>query len=158
MHGARTRAGAAVTGGLAALALCAAGCGKGPTSDITGADVSGVVRYKGQPVGGGSVRLINPSDPNKSMSGQISGDGSYKVVNVPLGELVVVVETDSAKADPRAFIAMAKAKGGAVDESMTPPGPPLKYVAIPKKYTDPATSPLKITIEKGSQVKDLTID
>lgn len=157
MRSSRSWGGAAVFGGLAALALAIAGCGA-QKSQITGADVSGVVRYKGQPVTGGSLRLLDPADPNKSMSGEIKGDGSYKVVNAPLGEMVVVIETESARADPRGFIALAKAKGGKVDDSLMPQGPPLKYVAIPKKYGDPAASPLRLKIDKGSQVQDLTLD
>ncbi len=143
-------------GVLAAAALAAAGCTAG-NPQLTGAAVSGVVRAKGRPVTGGSLRLIDPADPNKSTSGQILGDGTYKVLNAPVGEVVVVVETASAKADPRAFIALAKAKGGKVDESILPPGPPLKYVPIDPKYSDPAKSPLRITVEKGEHTKDIEL-
>lgn len=143
---------------LAAALLAAAGCGEGK-SQITGAEVSGVVRSKNRPVTGGTVRLIDPADANRSMSGQILGDGTYKVVNVPVGELVAVVETDSAKADPRAFIALARAKGGKIDDSQVPSGPPLKFVPIDKKYNDPATSPLRVNVPgKGSHVQDLNLD
>jgi hypothetical protein len=140
--------------GLAAVAI---GCGKG-NPHLTGAEVSGVVRCKGQPLTGGTIRLIDPNDPNRSMSGHILGDGTYKVVNAPVGELVAVIETETAKSDPRAFLEMAKSKGAPGDVAKPQDGPPLKYVPIHKKYNTVGKSPLKVTVEKGSQVRDFEVD
>ena len=136
-------------------AAAAAGCGPEGTA-LTGAEVSGVVKLKGHPLTGGSVRLVDPADPNKSMGGNILGDGTYTVPNAPTGELVVVVETESAKNDPRKWVAMANAQGGAKVDA--PPGPPLKYVPIDKKYTDAATSPLRMTVTRGKNVKDVELN
>ena len=144
--------------GLAAAVLTVAGCGGG-NPQLTGAEVSGVVRHKGQLLTGGSIRLVNPTDPNKSMTGRILGDGTYVVPNAPVGEVVAVVETESAKSDPSVYIAMARAKGGNVDPSIAPQqGPPLKYVPINKKYNNPSTSPLKMTVGKGANKKDWDLD
>jgi hypothetical protein len=118
--------------------------------------VSGVVRLRGQPVGGGSIRLIDPADPNKSMGGDILGDGTYTVPNAPVGEVVVVVETESAKNDPRKWVAVANAGSGPKVEM--PPGPPLKFVPIDKRYTDAATSPLRMTVSRGKNVTDVELN
>lgn len=139
----------------AAGVLLAAGCGR-DNPHLTGADVSGVVRHKGTPLTGGTIRLVAAGDPNKSASGPIRGDGTYEVKNAPVGEVIAVVETDSARFDTATMLAMSKAKGANVPAA--PEGPPVKYMAIDRKYADPARSPLRGTVQKGTNKKDWDLE
>jgi hypothetical protein len=129
-----------------------AGCSGPDRSPITGATVTGVVRHKGALVTGGTVRLIAVDDPNKSMSGQIDGNGQYRVPNAPVGVVMVVVETESAKHDLRKLL-----KNAPEGTTNLPDGPPLKYVKMDAKYQDPAKTDVKLTVETGEQEKDIDL-
>jgi hypothetical protein len=115
--------------------------------------LAGVVRYKGQPVTGGELRLIDVNDFNKSQSARIDGDGKFEVLNAPVGEVKAVIDTEAAKTD---LSVMAAKSGGAIDPSAY--GKPVKYMAIDKKYADPQQTPVRLTIQKGSQTKDIELD
>jgi hypothetical protein len=140
---------------VALIVLAAAGCSANP--HLTGARVSGVVRYKSAPVTGGSIRLVAVGDPSRSASGAIRGDGTYAVLNAPVGQVVAVVETESARFDPAAMLALARAKGAAVNPPPEAIGPPLRYVPINKSYTRAETSPVRLVVEKGANVVDVEL-
>jgi hypothetical protein len=128
------------------------GCGD---SHRSGASVTGVVKHKGQIVRGGVLRLISVGDERLSASGLIRGDGAYEVRNAPLGEVKVVVDTESARFGPHRMI--KDAPPGAIDESKLPPGPSTDYTPIDRRYADPAESSLRMTVHKGEQQHDIDI-
>ena len=128
------------------------GCGD---SHRSGASVKGVVKHKGQVVRGGVLRLISVSDERFSASGLIRGDGAYEVRNAPLGEVKVVVDTESARFGPHRMI--KDAPPGAIDESKLPPGPPVDYTPIDQRYADPDQSDLRMTIHQGAQQHDIDV-
>ena len=141
---------------LLALLLGALGCGSGKKSQITDASVSGVVRYQGKPVTGGVVLLWSDSqDGNNSAQGRIKGDGTYQVLNAPVGTCKVVVNTAAAKHDRGALRKMGPETARAnVPE---PEEPPIEYMSIDPKYSDRKTTPIEITVEKGSQTRDIEL-
>jgi len=140
------------------------GCEKGnPNAPAT---VSGKVTYKGNPVTAGVV-TFNPKKEGPVSSAPLKEDGTYNMTEAPAGEFTVTVETESANPDrkteaygaPPGAGAGAGAGGGS---SPPPPGvntatAPGKYVKIPKKYSDPESSPLKATLGAGKQVKDFPL-
>lgn len=121
-----------------ALAGSASGCAEdGAAPPYTGARKSalrahGWVKYQGQLLGGGTVRIVSLEDPTASVSTGIDANGNYSVENIPLGKVRILVETETAKTfDPK------YRKGPAAEP---PPGvniPTLRYVQIPLEYGVP---------------------
>lgn len=144
---------------LVGLAIGLLGC-SGENPQLPSASLKGVVRYKGKLVTGGTIRLFGKDPGGHSFAeGRISGDGVYSVANAPLGSVKVVVDTTAARFDPRPMMAMAKEKGASIDESKLnlPQGPPMKYVEIDPKYSDPRKTPVEITVAKGENEQDIDL-
>jgi hypothetical protein len=140
--------------GLLVLLLGAYGCGSSDKTQLTGASASGVVRYQGKPVTGGIIQLWD-KDGNESAEGGINGDGTYKVLNAPLGVCRVVVNTEAVKHDRRALLKRYADKGApALPEES---GPPKVYMAVNPKYTDVKKTDVQITIQRGSQTQDIDL-
>jgi hypothetical protein len=59
-------------------------------------DVSGKVTYKGNPLKGGIVTLIN-DEAKKSFTGTINEDGTFSLTKVTTGDYKVLVDTESLK-------------------------------------------------------------
>src|SRR5579883_1091389 len=71
------------------LALTAAGCGG--KREVT--TVSGKVTVAGKnPLPGGNITFYLISDPNQAGGSVINSDGTFEVVNAPVGECKVVVD------------------------------------------------------------------
>jgi hypothetical protein len=141
---------------LLVLLLGAFGCDSGKKSQITGTSVSGVVRYQGKPITGGVVLLWSDhQDGNNSAQGRIKGDGTFQVLNAPVGACKVVVNTEAAKHDRSTLRKMAPET--ARTNIPEPEGPPIEYMPIDPKYSSLKTTPIKITVEKGSQTRDLEL-
>jgi hypothetical protein len=143
------------------FAVAAFGCAKNPHAP---AKVSGSVSYKGNPVKGGTIQFYG-SD-GAAYSCQISPDATYSVTDIPEGELVVTVETESINPARKAAV------GGKDYErrmsTMQPPPPDRApppasqlqgfYVKIPEKYGNSKTSPVTVVIKSGRQVRDIELD
>ena len=108
-----------------AASLALAGCTGGGRGDI-----SGVVKFKGEPLPGGTILFYG--QPKGQWSAEIKEDGSYKVTGVPAGTAKI------------AIIA-------AVQVNMGGDAPVVKAVAIPKKYADPDKSGLTCNVQGGAQ-------
>ena len=161
-------------GGLVlTLPLCLVlvfGCEKGnPNAPAT---VTGKVTYKGEPVTAGIV-TFNPKKEGPAPSTTLNADGTYSLTEAPAGDFTVTVDTESTNPDrklPTYAAPSGKAgasnstPGGSGGTSSTPPGalkPTTsagKYVKIPKKYSDPKSSPLSATLGAGKQVKDFSLE
>jgi len=138
-----------------AFTLFSAGCGeKNPNAP---GRVSGTVTYKGAPLKGGTVRFHTAE--GGELTAQISKEGTYSLSDVPLGELAVTVETESAKPKKTEAYGGGRAIGQQQPPGGAPPPPdPSEYVQIPKKYNDKNISGLRPTIKKGDNTFNITMD
>jgi hypothetical protein len=155
---------------LPLLLLVVVGCG--PSNPNAPGSVSGQVIYKGEALTAGTVGFHNK---DKGLFGAtIRPDGTFVATDIPTGEMVVTVETESA--NPNQGKGPIEYKGGfgggaegkygkggkgqqqgskkAAQSSPAPEGANKetasgKYVKIPAKYADPAKSDLKLTIKAG---------
>jgi hypothetical protein len=144
---------------IVALLIGLLGCGSG-NPQRAGASVKGLVRYKGKPVTGGTIRLFGKENSGRSFAeGPINGDGTFRVANAPLGSVKVVVDTSAARFDVRPMIEKARAQGAPIDESKLnlPQGPPIKYMEIEGQYSDPRKTTVEITIVEGENQRDIDL-
>lgn len=107
--------------------------------------VAGVVTVAGQPAGGGTISFVAPT--GSAFTARIEADGSYELRGVPPGEMIVLVfnpppQDRSVRNDP-----LAKQKKAAGQHQPEPQrtGPP-----IPARYSQPATSPVCVSVIPGS--------
>jgi len=119
--------------GLSFLAMTGMGCNKSdkPRS------VTGVVKYNGKELPGGSITFMGGADGKTSTTTLIDTDGKYTMPNAPLGEVKISVVGPTRSSD-----ASASAK------------PP---VVLPQKYSDPAKSGLTYTVPEGASTKDIDL-
>jgi len=151
------------------LIAAASGCGGGG-NPAAPASISGAVTFKGKPVTGGTVAFYTQAGGAAGTSCGIDSDGTYSISDVPAGELIVVVETDSANpehkqaggkdADKRTKMMGERTR---LDGTPAAGGPATsasegKYVKIPEKYSKPKTSPLTYTAKAGRQVYNIEMD
>ena len=140
----------------------AIGCGK--VNPLAPASISGGVTYKGKTVTGGSVNFFTPEGTPYSAS--IALDGTYGLSDLPTGEMIVVVETESVNPEHKAATgkdadrrnAMNAQRKGPNGQSPAPSGLEPKYVKIPEKYSKSKTSPLTVTVKSGRQVYNVELD
>jgi hypothetical protein len=118
----------------------------------SGATLEGVITFNGEPVQ--FAMIIVRSDAG-SVSGKVGEDGRYKVENVPLGEVMVGVNTDAGQGEYQSKMMNAANKGPGVKYKGKVFG--LKFVSVPKKYHDPGTSGFKTTVAKGTNTYDIDV-
>ncbi len=142
----------------------------------TASIVSGKVTYKGQPVSGGTITFYPPPGEEIVASGDskasgaygftLNDDGTFIGAGLPAQEMVVTVETESLNPNNKPKANYGKGKGNSPDEyrkQMMKRGaaPDVvdtrKYVAIPKKYANKKTSPLKKTLTAGKNEFDVEL-
>jgi len=83
------------------------GCGSKKTAS---AEVSGKVTYKGAPVTGGLLAFHGDAG---GYSAAITPDGTYHVVDLPPGEVVVTVDTESINPNVKQETYTGQSSGGA---------------------------------------------
>jgi hypothetical protein len=136
----------------AAAAVTAISCGSGiERIPETGATLEGKVTYGGQPVPMAFVIVAQAG--GGSSTATADDEGNYKAENVPVGDVLIAVNTDATKGmmTGRAMAGTdPKAKGG--KKGVTP-----KFVEVPKKYHNPDTSGLSTKTEKGANRYDINI-
>jgi hypothetical protein len=145
--------------------IAAAGCTG--QSKVT---VSGVVKYKGTPLKGGSV-TFNSTAGKFSPVASINEDGTYKIENCPTGPVKITVDTESLKPKFNSGPAMPgqikapPAYGpppGQNEGGYTPPSaaPDMskRYVQIPLVYSDPKESKLDYTVTTGETTHNIDLD
>jgi hypothetical protein len=126
-----------------ALGLLACGCGR------HAAKVSGDVRLGDRPLTSGVV-TFTPVAPGPSAYGNVSGEGRYTLQTgaengLEPGDYTVTV---AANATPEEAAKMGIKVGR---EGIMP-------LLTPPKYADVKTSPLKVTVKRGTQTIDLALD
>jgi hypothetical protein len=136
--------------GIGFLSILLASCstaGRFEPIPETGASLSGTVTYKKEPVRAGIVLVQGAT---AGAQGKIGEDGRYRVENCPVGNVTIAVTTGAARGEMMGKAAAQKAKG----EKVSTP----RIVTIPAKYADPAKSPVKTMIEKGSNEFNIVMD
>ena len=128
------------------LALLLVGCGGGDVRyPQTGATLEGTVTYGKDKVGAALVIAQNESGAATAF---VDESGRYKLLNVPLGEVNIAVNTEAGKGQAMGkFMAQSQGKGK---------GAP-RIVDVPSKFADPAKSGIKTTINKGENKFDIVI-
>jgi|SRR5262245_30085030 len=156
--------------------LLLAGCKRG--NPHAPARVTGKVTYKSAPVPGGTITFHAPDGTQYPTN--IGPDGSYGV-ELPAGDLLVSVETESLNPDrkiptydektsgsagPMAKMYGKKSGGGGSGKnkamgSPAPEGASMsssdRYVKIPPRYSDKQKSGLNVLLSKGDQKKDFDL-
>ena len=121
--------------------------------------VEGTLSYKGKPIPAGSMNFY--SSDGTAYSALLSPDGTYTATNLPEGEYVITVDTDSLKPNQpeptgRDAQRYMKQSGTAGREAPSDMGPAMKksdaYVKIPAKYAKKASSPLTAKLNSGRNV------
>jgi hypothetical protein len=146
------------------LLLLLAGCGPGEGK------LSGRVLYDGKPLPGGTL-FFQSAGPYNPVTVTLPGDdsGSYEVV-LPVGEAQVSVDNRELEPRPPPPAGIPRGIPGGVLQKLDQPKQkgvsaaharqsaiPGKYVKIPQRYYNIATSGLKITVERGNQTKDIEL-
>jgi hypothetical protein len=135
-------------------------------------EVTGKVMHKGDILPGGTVTFWPQVAGNVPAHAKIAADGTYSAKAVPVGEVVVTVETESLSGAPKPIMHRT---GKTKDGRPVPGGPPPEvmerieaamqqtgtrppeerergnYVRIDQKYARPDHSGLKTTVQSGSQ-------
>jgi hypothetical protein len=146
---------------ISAVGLLVLGCGK---SGSLGSSISGTLTYKAKPVPGGTL-LFHAN--GKAFQASLAADGSYSVPDLPAGDYIVTIDTRHLKdvVGPEAM--MRKMSGSdqipegmnkelSKVKEMRKDNPP-QYRFIPDKYADVKTSGLKVTVQAGSNTKELEL-
>jgi hypothetical protein len=125
------------------LVVSLSGCGGFGANRVplTGATLEGTVTYGTDKV---PVGLIIAVGANGSSQASLGDDGRFKMENVPLGEVSLVVNVKAGEG-----MLMGRRMSG----EKNIPNP----VHIPSKYADPATSGIKTTIVKGENTYNIEI-
>jgi hypothetical protein len=115
------------------------------------ASVEGRVNFQGKPLAGATVGF-HPAK-GKAVVARTDEQGRYSAAVVPAGELRVTV----AVVQPKPAVPPKDAKPRKdTDKPPEKPIPP-RFIAIPKKYGDPNTSGLTVTLQKGKNVFDIEL-
>jgi hypothetical protein len=142
---------------LLGSALLVAGCtGSKRLQEHT--DLKGTVKYKGQPVTGGSISFFG-KEGEAGITAPILQDGTYSI-KAPVGECKVSVDNSMLKPGGQG---MERRKEQGMGAGPRPgQGEQVKitgtYMEIPAKYKDPKTSGLTYTVKKSESTKDFELD
>ena len=126
---------------VALLLAFVAGCSR---SAPTG-DVSGVVRFDGNPLPSGTVAFVG--EDGRSKSAMIQGDGTYHISKAPAGPVKITVQTFP----PSPGVVPPDTPPASVKQAS------LRYVQIPEHYSDHTRSGLTYTVEPGTQTHDIDL-
>jgi hypothetical protein len=111
---------------FAVMIAATVGCSEGKQV-IEGRNLTtGIVRFDGQPLKGGTITFTSKENPILSVTTSIRAAGNYRTDRAPTGKSIVTVETESLHHGNEAA-----------------------YIKIPAKYSDPATSGLEVDLKPG---------
>jgi hypothetical protein len=131
--------------GLAAallLGLLAAGCGRSHSAE---GEVTGCVRYNGQPLPWGTVTFLAADD--RKLSAVIEEGGRYRVDKLPVGSYQIGVIS---RPDPAPIPPHAERPGSKPPAEKNP-------FNIPQRYGKPTKSGLTYVVRKGPQNHDIEL-
>jgi hypothetical protein len=134
---------------LVVMLLFLAGCGGGknaPTGTVTGK-----ITYKGQPVNGAALQLIQTTGQGDSHNIPVTQEGTFNVSSVPVGEYIVVVVPAAGSPMHVGKNASAEVKAKADEMKITP------TIPIPEKYKQRLKSDLRLTVTAGVTTQDFEL-
>ena len=138
--------------------LAVLGCGGDGLN--RGGKLTGKVTIGGKPLSGGNV-IVTSEDGKYSVQGFINGQGTYSVLEPPLGKVKLAVQTSHLKGSTQPKAAPGGGAGkGEGSAGMVLPDPKdigLGYTPIPAKYEKPETSGLTAEIKPGDQTHDIEL-
>jgi hypothetical protein len=163
------------------MLICLTATGIGCSRTGPRASVTGTVKYKNEPVKAGTVYFVY--EQGGMYQCDLKPDGSFQFMDVPTGNVKVVVQTETFNPDqkPQSYTQKQKdvAKGYGknmkeYDERMGKGAGESKdassglskeqkealakvYVKIPEKYRNESTTPLTYTVDRGRRVKDFDL-
>jgi hypothetical protein len=111
-------------------------------SGSSGTEVTGTVRFEGKPLPGGKVTFFHPYYPGRNVTAYIQSDGSYRIREVPSGQVKVTV------------VALPTRKKG---KDATKVKKPQSTLPIPLKYTDPQTTDIICPVSGSTQTFDIEL-
>jgi hypothetical protein len=136
------------------MVLCLPGClGSKPRGKV-----SGKVTLSGKPVSMGALTFHGPDGARNT---NIDAEGHYEILDAPVGEIVVTVQ--SGGAGPLSMtpapkgMEMKPPEGAAAPGANPGTGAVARPTAIPRKYGEVSTSPIKFIVEPGEQVHDIQL-
>jgi hypothetical protein len=132
---------------LAPLLFC--GCSQEQALVLSDATLSGKILYKGKPV---PYALVIVMGTSSTATANADDSGNYSVEHAPVGEVKIGVNTDAGRGH---MMSATMAAGQTKDKSLKP-----TFVDLPKKFHDPTTSGLTLTITeaKGVTTKDIEVN
>ncbi len=139
-------------GFLMFASILAAGCGGDSSTHSKCASVTGTVSYKGLPVEGATVSFWAAKAP-RAATGQTDAKGSFRLTTfVPNDGAVLGTHsvTVTKAAPPTAMNASDMATGKPAADA------PAKE-ALPAKYADATTTPLKFEVKSGTNTAPLEL-
>lgn len=126
------------------------GCWRDPNQ------VTGIVRFEGQPLPVGRVTFLCEGVGRPVISGNLSSDGSYVIANPPVGTALISVE--AIKPPPKPKPGVDPVYGVDYEaEWIAEWGNAGPYVPIPSRYASPTSSGLEVTIGPGEQTFDIDL-
>lgn len=130
--------------------LALIGCGNNKTGTAV---LSGTIKYKGQPVNGGSLMLYKTSGAGESITIPISQDGTFRSSDVPEGEYKAAVQPSAGFTPHMPKGGADKAENKSKAEAQSSPA----TIAIPEKYKKRTTTDLTVTVGKTDTKVDLEL-
>ena len=120
--------------------------------------VEGTITYKSKPIPAGNMNFYSSDGTN--YSALLNRDGTYTVTNLPEGEYVITIETETLKPNQpaptgkSAQMYMKQGYGGREAPAEMGPAPKKDemYVRVPEKYGKKASSPLTAKLHSGRNV------
>jgi hypothetical protein len=134
---------------LALLALAFTGCGK-----ATG-DVTGIVKFKGQPLNGGSVIFADSS--GTLVQTQIGTDGKFTAQGVSVGNNKIAVYYVDNRINEYAQEIASRGKGGLQPMASMPKLDTSEMLTLPAQYSTPDKSGLSFDVKSGQNNYDIDI-
>jgi hypothetical protein len=114
--------------------LILVGCGGPKETEVT---VTGVVKYKGQPLTGGTISFFSVAEKDKVARTGINSDGTYIAGKVPVGDVKIAVDGPGKPSDSRLGTS---------------------HATIPTNYRKPDTSGLTWTVtSEANQTHDIDL-
>jgi len=133
----------------ASLGACGGYVGETALSE-SGATLEGTVKYGKDEL---QFAVIVVQTPTGGTTGTIK-DGKYRIENVPLGEVMIGVNTDAGRGDYQTA-AMSGTYKGPDGKGLGKTG--IRFIEMPAKFAEPTTSDLKTVINKGSNTYNIEI-
>lgn len=140
-----------------ALAMALASCASNAPVKLeeSGATLEGTITHNGKPVQFALVIVQAANGQGATATGKPDLEGNYKVLNVPIGEVKIAVNTDAGEGDFRTASMQQGAYAG--PDKNKAKRVQVDFNKVPKKFHAPDTTTITTTISKGSNKFDIVV-